>query len=69
MNTRQAKCIVARELEKHGLEHRLTARTVRFDDLARDRCTFVKIHGWHPSPLWGDLEAVAYRNGFCIESG
>jgi len=64
-----AKTIIQNELTKLRLPYtKLTARTISFADLARDKCVFVKIHGWQPNPAWKTLKRLAHRNGFCIET-
>ena len=68
MTPHAAKRIIAQAIARAGLPpHRLTARTVSFSDLARDKAVFVTIHGWKPGPLWNDLRSTAHANGFCIE--
>ena len=70
MNTRQAKLIIKSKLDELKLPYdRLTARSIDFTDLARDKCIFVKIHGWKPNPAWKELETLAINNNFRIESG
>lgn len=44
--TAPAKALVARTLSEQGIAYeKLSARTVSFQDLARDSAVFVKIHG------------------------
>lgn len=68
LGAREAKKLLRAELERRGSVHRLTARTVNFSGFGYDRCVFVKVHGWEPGPLWGELQAFARRNGFRIET-
>lgn len=69
MTTHKAKKIIKAELDKRKLPYsKLTARTISFTDLAREKCIFVKIHGWEPSKEWNDLKTVAVENGFRIEA-
>jgi len=63
-----AKKIVQSFLTLHNLDYRLTAKTVGFMDLTRGRSIFVKVHGWKPSPLWDELEALAHQHHFCVET-
>jgi hypothetical protein len=68
MTPAQAKKIVADALKCRGVSYtKLTARTVSFMDLGRGSRLFVKIHGWQPSPVWGDVEIIARNAGFSIE--
>lgn len=68
MNTIQAKKEVAAMLADLDLPpHRLTARTVDFTDLARERVVFVTIHNWSPNPKASILDAVAREMGFRIQ--
>ena len=67
MTTKEAKRIIASALAANGLENKLTARTIGFDDLARGSRLFVNIHGWRPSPLAEALARTARENGFSVE--
>ena len=67
MKINEAKKIIKAELEKRGLSNRLTARTVDFQDLARDSCVFVCVHDWKPSPLATEIQQIAKAHGFCAE--
>lgn len=63
----QAKQFTESKLRELKLPFKkLTARTVYFTDLARGSCVFVKIHGWKPSPLFGELSHFAAVHGFRI---
>lgn len=64
----KAKKIIKAELDRRGLNYKLTARTISFVDLARASCVFVRIHGWKPNPMWSEIKKVAIENGFRIES-
>lgn len=65
---RNAKKIIAAELNKCGLTNRLTARTVSFSDLARCKVVFVEVHNWKPDRVWFTLKEIAIENGFRIIS-
>lgn len=68
MTPREAKKITAQILTDLGLPaHKLTARTVDFTDLARDKTVFVKIHDWKPDPVADRIKAAARDSGFCVE--
>lgn len=67
MTPNEAKRITASKLAELGLTHKLTARTIGFQDLARDDRVFVKIHDWQPSPLADEITAVAREHGFSID--
>jgi len=69
MTNPQAKKLVREFLDKHNLPYtKVTARTVSFQDLARDSCIFVTVHGWQPSPLWNEMAALAHQGGFCVQT-
>ena len=69
MTAFQAKKIVAEWLAGNNLPyHKLSARTVDFADLARGSKLFVKVHGWKPNSIWGELRAIASVNGFLVET-
>jgi len=64
----KAKKIIAEALFENGLgAHKLTAKTVSFIDLARDKCIFVTVHDWQPDPLAHVLEKIAFRYDFCVQ--
>lgn len=64
----QAKKIIADKLRELGISGcKLTARTVRFTDLARHNVVYVSVLNWTPSPKWAFLEEVARANGFRVE--
>ena len=68
MTTNDAKKIVADKLNAMGLpEHKLTAKTVDFSDLARGEKVFVKVHGWKPCAKWDELKEAAKASGFMVE--
>ena len=70
MKAHEAKGIIKAELDKRELPYdRLSAKTISFVDMGRGDCVFVKIHGWKPSPVYGELEAIAKTHGFRIEAG
>lgn len=47
---------------------KLTARTVSFQDLAREDCVFVKVHGMRlTGPGWILAQATAREHGFRLE--
>ncbi len=62
-----AKRIINTMLGHNGRSHRLTARRIGFEDLARGSCVFVKIHDWEPDLLAGELETLARMHGFRLE--
>ena len=69
MTPAQAKRIIQLELSGRGLAFtKLTATTVSFSDLARGSVIFVTVHGWTPNPQWGDIQRVAFDNGFRVEA-
>lgn len=79
MTTSEAKklaraWLVARAYaDENNLEYtKITARTVGFQDLARDGKVFVKIHGWNPdstqSGLWSEFKSFCASHGFCVET-
>lgn len=67
ITTSGAKLIIREVLSKHGLDNRVTARTIGFADLARDSMIFVKVHNWEPYPIAEEVESVAKLNGFRVE--
>jgi len=70
MPPQQAKRIIQNALDELRLPYtKLTAKTISFIDLARDKCVFVQIHGWQPNPAWKILKQLAHKNGFRIEIG
>jgi hypothetical protein len=65
----RAKEIIRQALVKLNLPpYKLTAKTVDFTDLARARMVFVRIHGWKPDPIYGELDRIARHNDFRIEA-
>ena len=68
MTPRQAKKILKAELDRLGLDYKLSARTTSFADLSRTSTVFVRVHGWRPGPTWSQLQAVAESHDFFIES-
>ena len=68
MTPRQAKTILNAELDRLGLDYKLSARTVYFSSLARTSAVFVRVHGWRPGPAWSQLQAVAESHDFFVES-
>jgi len=65
----QAKKLLKGELERLQLPFtKLTAKTVGFQDLARDSKVFVTVHGWQANPAWEGLESFAKQNGFCVSA-
>lgn len=70
MTPAKAKKLIEDELKKLGLPYeRITAKTISFQDLARDGKIFVKVHGWKPNPAGARLEQVARENGFKVDLG
>jgi len=67
MNITNAKQAIREALRALGLSNKVTARTIDFTDLARQRVIFVKVHDWNPNPAAIELEALGQRNGFRIE--
>lgn len=67
MTLSEAKKITAARLADRGLSHRLTARTVSFDDLARTRVVVVTVHGWRAGPAWSYITDGARGGGFIVE--
>src|SRR6266446_460311 len=54
-----AKKIIERELIARSVPFtKLAAQTVHFTDFARTSRIFVKIHGWQPNPVWGELKGL-----------
>jgi hypothetical protein len=47
---------------------KLTAKTVDFTDLAREKVIFVKIHGWEPCPALIGIKQLAKECGFRVET-
>ena len=68
MKTNEMKTAVKTWLAQKGLDHKVTARTIDFTDLARASKVFVKVHGWKPDQSWLELETLAKKNGFCVEA-
>jgi hypothetical protein len=69
MTTNEAKKIITEHLKKNSITFtKLTARTVDFTDLARDKKIFVKIHGWKPCPALIGIKNLAKEHGFCVET-
>lgn len=65
----KAKQLIKNELDRLNVSYtKLTARTVDFTDLTRDKSLFVKIHGWKPNLVWANLKKIAKDNGFFIEA-
>jgi hypothetical protein len=62
------KIIIDKLNELHLPYDKVTAKTIDFTDLARASMIFVKIHGWKPNPLMGELEKVAKENGFRVDA-
>jgi len=73
MNAHTAKKLLKGELQRRGVGFsKLTAHTVDFTDLARERMVFVEIHGYEPvmgKVNWPELREFAKANGFRIETG
>lgn len=67
MTPNEAKRIIADALRQNGREHKLTARSVSFSDLARGSRVYVKIHDWEPNPIADALESLARSHGFALE--
>jgi len=68
MKAHEAKALVRNWAKGYGLAYsKLTSKTVRFSDLARDASVFVEVHGWKPSPHWNKVRILAREHGFCIE--
>ena len=68
MTTKKAKKLLVAYLDESGiLFDRVTAKTVKFSNLARCSCIFVTIHGWKPSPLATDIRMFAQRHDFYVE--
>ena len=68
ITTNKAKKEIKEFLDNNNLQYdKLTARTISFSDLARGSCIFVKIHGWKPHELWGNMKMFAISKGFRIE--
>jgi hypothetical protein len=68
IKTAEAKKIVRRWLDGKGMDNRITANTVSFQDLARADCIFVKVHKWKAGSLWLELKKLAIANGFRVET-
>jgi len=68
MNARQAAALIKKELEARQIPFtKVSAKTVGFQDLARCDKIFVRIEGWRPSPVAGELREIGWRNGFVVE--
>ena len=69
MEKNTAKTIVKNFLIENGIEFsKLTAKEVGFSDLARSSKIFVKIHGWKPNPKLDELDVIAKKNNFIVET-
>ena len=67
MTPHKAKKIIKDVLDANNLPYtKLTARTVSFQDLARDSALFVTVKGWKPSPKFDLLKQAARQNGFIV---
>ena len=67
MSARKASNLLKDYLAKRGLAFKVSARTVGFQDLARDSAVFVTVHGWNPSPLASEIKAFGKDNGFFVD--
>lgn len=69
MTPTAAKLLVAAELKRLGIPYtKLTARTVGFVDLTRSSCVFVRIYGWKPHPALEEIQEIARKNGFRVDT-
>jgi len=69
MQINQAKEIIRKALEDNNLpDYKLTARSIDFIDLARDKKIFIFIHNWKGCEQWNILKNIAKENNFCIEA-
>lgn len=68
MSLNEEKDLTREWLDQHELPYtRISARTVSFLDLARASCVFVKVHGWEPNALAGELITFVKQFGFRVE--
>ena len=64
----QAKKLTEAKLRAEGLSgHKLSAKTVDFTDLARDKMIFVTVHNWTPNPKAECVQSFAKDAGFRVE--
>lgn len=68
-NPAVCKRVIAEVLSSAGRSHRLSARTISFEDLARGSMVFVTIHDWQPDPFFDTLAGIARDHGFRIVAG
>ena len=67
MKPNEAKKIVSERIADAGLpEHKLTARTIGFSDLARARTVFVTVHNFEPHPAAQTIKGERGQ-GFIVE--
>ena len=65
-NASACRQVIALALSAHDLRNKLTARTVRFEDLARGSRVFVKIEGFLPPGIEDEMALVAKGYGFSL---
>lgn len=63
----QAKKVVSDFLQSKGLNNKLKAKTIGFQDLARADMVFVQVLDWSPSPIAQELEDLARQKGFRVQ--
>jgi len=69
MKPATAKKLVENFLHERKIEvQKVTAKTVSFEDLARDSKTFVSVHNAPNGMYWEDLQRLAIENGFKVNS-
>jgi len=64
----EARKLVKDWLQKNNFSYTVRGRTISFSDLGYGDRIFIKVVGWQPHPLWGELEEIGKKNGFCVES-
>ena len=64
----QAKKVVTDFLKSKGLNNKVTAKTIGFQDLARASMVFVQVLDWSPNPsAASELEQLAKQKGFRVQ--
>lgn len=71
ITARKAGAIIRDELATMGIELKVTAQTVSFEDLARVSRVFVTIHNWrsvNDPQMFTHLHNLARERGFYVET-
>ena len=68
MTPQKAKKLTAEKLASVGASFtKLTAKSISFQDLARDNCVFITVHGFEGLPVhWEAILRFAKENGFRV---